>query len=245
DNDFGIIVERGREGVSREEKRHFLENAIVPPETYQLPYEERLNTTRGRVEKRYLKHSDLRDQRSRWISFSPKSGGLFRRPCFFFSTVRNSSFVDKPFSRWKNIWCSGKGIDCYIEKTYHIDAVDKALSFLDPSAHISANIDEKARRKQELGRKTLRTNIEAAIFLAKLGLPFRGHIDYGAVPVIENIERFVGGQGNFPAMLQFGALKNNNEKKTLVEASKIENQESKSSQNAQYHSPMIQNEIID
>lgn len=207
DNDFGIIVGRGREGVSAEEKRHFLQNAFVPPETYELPYEEYL--TRGRTEKRYLKHSDLRDHRARWISFSPKSGGLYCRQkihikpskiilfraCFFFSPVRNSYFVDKPFSQWRNIWGSGKGLGSHVEKGYHIDAVEKALAFLDPAVHIISNIGEDAKRKQEIGRKTLRTNIEAAIFLAKLGLPFRGHADSGPLPIVENIAEFVGDQG--------------------------------------------------
>ena len=109
--------------------------------------------------------------------------------------MRNSVFVDKPFRRWKKLWCNDKGISGHIEKAYHIDAVEEALSFLDPAKHISSTISEEACRKADIGRKTLCSSIEAAILLAKLGLPFRGHMDFGPLPVLENITEFVGDQG--------------------------------------------------
>ncbi|KAH7680275.1 zinc finger MYM-type protein 1-like protein, partial [Aphelenchoides avenae] len=236
-NDFGRAVEEGRSRVTSDEKARWLERdqSWKPPRTFDWPFQ--LRKRNGVDEKRFLKPEDLEREEARWISYSQLKKGLFCRACFFFSTVRNAAFVDKPYTRYGYLWGRENGITHHITREYHVQAVDSAQLFLKPIGHIDRNFSETDRRVNDAGKHVMKPKIEAAILLAKLGLPFRGRRDGGEIQIIEQISEFTGEEGCFRALLQFGALKSSVEKEALEEANRL-------SGYASYFSPNIQNQLI-
>lgn len=71
--------------------------------------------------------------------------------------------------------------------------------------------------------------VEAAIFLAKQGLPFRGHDDSGPLDMIESMKDYNSNEGkhiqvcfenvlgHFRGLVKFGALKSEKDHKFFVE----------------------------
>uniref|UniRef100_A0A914ENR4 HAT C-terminal dimerisation domain-containing protein n=1 Tax=Acrobeloides nanus TaxID=290746 RepID=A0A914ENR4_9BILA len=186
--------------MSDKEKKLFLKNPYKPPTNFDWPY-----VTRQNGERRFLRPRHLEVPEAEWISYSPRLKGLICRACYFFAKSftghnsafnRQSAFVEKPFTRFGHITSRTCGIPYHSLLDYHKNAVDAARVFLDSSLSndIMKVMDQEFNEQHELLGQVIRTKVEAAIFLAKRSLSFRGHIDSGQLLIIENMQEFVGNE---------------------------------------------------
>jgi hypothetical protein len=200
-NDFGLAV---GEKLSDVDKLRFLTNFYTPPESYAWPTATRID--RGRTITCRLRCSEL--LKYPCFAYSPKLDGVFCTYCALFaanevgrSKVQTGVFVNVPFQRYTH-W-SGK-VSEHLSRNYHVDAATKAESFiaamLNPSNKISVKLDRAAQRQIDNNRRVLVPIIESIIFLARCGIPLRGHRDSGRISCSASCADVEVDQGNFRAL---------------------------------------------
>jgi hypothetical protein len=152
------------------------------------------------------------------------------------SKVQTGVFVNIPFRRYTH-W-AGK-ISEHLSRSYHVDAATKAelciTAMQNPSRDISVQLDTAAKREIYSNRRVLVPIIESIIFLARCGIPLRGHRDSGRISCPLSCADVDTDQGNFRALLQFKAASGDN-----VLACHLASAHA----NAVYVSPRIQSDII-
>ena len=178
-----------------------------------------------------------------WLSYSALLRGGICRCCILFTEgpKRGGSrgslpgvFVLSPYQHPYNKALGKDGILPSHEKNaVHVQAVERADLFRQNYCHPEERIDARLQSQQEKqaneNKEILRHIVMAVEFLAKQGLPFRGHrddrVDFGVMD---------DNKGNFIATLQLMAKDNSILQKHLLNASK----------NAKYTCKSVQNEII-
>jgi hypothetical protein len=150
----------------------------------------------------------------------------------------DNKLITEPFNHWK------KALDKFIthEQTlYHQQAnMELQRAFSRPS--FQEEQDEARRRLREIvatNRKDMKAIITILIFLCKQGLPLRGHRGETISDLVSSSAR--GNPGNFLALLKLVAEFQPSlwDRFTRAAAARQENR-----QISTYHSPAIQNEII-
>ena len=205
-NDFGLAI--GHK-LSDADKVRFLTNLYTPPESYAWPTATRVDrgkTITCRLDRsKLLKHSCL--------AYSPKLNGVFCIYCSIFAAdevgrakVQTGVFVNAPFRRYTH-WSAE--VAEHLSRMYHADSATKPEAFIasmrDPNKDITVQLDVAAGRQVNENRQVLVPIIESIIFLARCGIPLRGHRDSGRISCIETCADVQGDQGNFRALLQFKA----------------------------------------
>ena len=177
--------------------------------------------------------------RWRWLAYSEVQGGAFCKFCALFSSF--GGIGDQPlgqlcslkFNNWK----------CAIEKfsnheicQYHKNSIATVENLSKIASKkqlpIDLQLDNKARRQVLENRKNIVPIIETIFLCGRQCLALRGHRDSGPISVDEEPEE---NDGNFRSLLRFRSKTDNDLKQALTS----------SNRNAQYLSPLIQNEIID
>ncbi|KAI6650759.1 52 kDa repressor of the inhibitor of the protein kinase-like isoform X1 [Oopsacas minuta] len=102
-NDIGIVIGKTAD-LSDHDRLNLLNNAFVPSIGFDWPYQNR--TSKGKVEKRYLKKEHF--DRCRFLTFSLAKGGLFCRYCVLFPVQskgnKYESFIIKPFTNYARLF---------------------------------------------------------------------------------------------------------------------------------------------
>lgn len=174
-----------------------------------------------------------------WLIFSPSTNGAFCKYCSLFCTVvgqqssQGGKLVTYPFNNWKK---AKEEFKKHAETNYHQQCKIKASNFLSVCAgtleKIDLQIDKAKKERIEINRARLSPIIKSIIFLAKMGLSFRGHRDSGPLNLDEPFSK---GEGNFRALLKFRAEGGDQVLKDHI---------ANSNANSQYTSWQTQNEII-
>jgi hypothetical protein len=144
--------------------------------------------------------------------------------------------VSIPFRRYTH-W-SGKTSE-HLSRNYHVDAAAKAESFIavmrNPAREISVQLDSAAQREIDSNRRVLVPIIETIIFLARCGIPLRGHRDSGRISCPASFADVETDQGNFRGLLQFRAASGDSVLACHLASAPA---------NAVYVSPRIQSDLI-
>ncbi len=152
------------------------------------------------------------------------------------SKVQTGIFVSIPFRRYTH-W-SGKTSE-HLSRNYHVDAAAKAESFIavmrNPTREISVQLDSAAQREIDSNRRVLVPIIETIIFLARCGIPLRGHRDSGRISCPASFADVETDQGNFRGLLQFRAASGDSVLACHLASAPA---------NAVYVSPRIQSDLI-
>jgi len=168
--------------------------------------------------------------------------GAICKYCALFSTghagkgwQRLKCFVTEPFNKWKNALENFKN---HSKCDYHKTCVQMANDFIkifnNKSKHVATLLDTGKCAQVEANRRRLRPMIETIILCGRQELPLRGTDDAGDVGF--GSEEPSQNDGNFRALLRM--------RYKCGDPNLIFHVENLSA-NAQYFSPLIQNEIID
>ena len=248
-SDIGTLVEKAggswetlqnlSSKLSDEQRRQFLTKPYKPGQSKALhshPVTKNNKTWTVSFQKAWL-------DRFPWLSYSNVADGGLCRYCILFpeQPPRGGNQGGTPgvliLSAYQYSYAKALGKDgvlvCHEQSQMHRNAqklVDIFLhTQLNPHAHIDTQLLRQANHQEQTNKEILREIVRAVEFLAKQGLPFRGHRD-SKVYFAEDSSN----KGNFVATLQLLGKSNQTLQDHLLSAQK----------NAKYSSKTIQNEII-
>jgi len=216
--------------LDNDEKLDILENIWIPGNKFIFPS----------VGKRNLKFQLKWLGKWSWLVYSNVANGVYCKFCFLFGTGYGGMGNQKlgymcttVFNNWKD------AIERFYNHqncAYHMDSIEIADNLIkirfDKQLPINQQLDNKLKEEVIKNRKMIIPIVEAILFCGKQGLPLRGHRDSGLISVLKEPDN---NEGNFRALLRFRAKIDDD----------FENFLTRSKRNAQYTSPIIQNEIID
>jgi len=239
-NDFGFAIKAAcEEKLSDFDKLRFLVDFYTPPETFKWPSATRLD--RGKIITCKLRRSELLLHRC--FAYSQKLDGVFCQYCALFcsdevgrSKIQTGLFVSLPFRRYTH-W-SGD-VQQHLSRQYHADCTVRAEAFIsamrNPKKAITTQIDSAVQRQIENNRRMLVPIIESILFLARCGLPLRGHRESSDMKCIPQCSEITSNEGNLRALLHFKASSGDNA---------LANHLKNASRNALYISHDAQSDII-
>ncbi|KAI6656070.1 hypothetical protein LOD99_11349 [Oopsacas minuta] len=203
-NDIGTVVGNTAE-LSDHDRLNLLKNAFVPSIGFDWHYQNR--TSKGKVEKRYLK-KELFD-RYRFLRFSLAKGGLLCCYCVSFPEQskgnKYESFVIKPFTNYARLFGSQGAVSNHTTTDYHRCSIVKAKEFLKRSKDRSMRIENilNSNRVQQIkdNHDRLKPIIKSILFCGRNGLALRVHRDNGDL----TLDQPTDNDGNLRALLQFRA----------------------------------------
>jgi hypothetical protein len=183
----------------------------------------------------YVKESKSGSVTRKWLVYSPRSDKMFCFTCMLLADRKDTT------SLYADVWtnpCNGvsrfrKGLEKiknHETSNVHIQAENELLLLkvrLSKDETVIHKLVELERRQIEENRRLVKRLIDVALFLAKQGLPFRGHREYSCMGTSVN-------EGNFLETCKLLS------KYDAVLAKHI----SESKRNETYFSHTIQNEII-
>ncbi|PAA56516.1 hypothetical protein BOX15_Mlig007787g1 [Macrostomum lignano] len=202
-NDIGYAVELRRDGkLDTATRLRFLKDCWVPPQGYSFPFT--LKSDKGNVHKRYLSHQHLTGHNA-CFAYSAKLGGVFCKYCVLFLPTNFAihgqtvdAFVGTPCTKFDVITTKLKK---HLQCDYHrSDSVIKADALLS-GTNVGHMLDVSRAKLVKENRERLKHVIEPIEFLARCGLAFRGHRDFGPIKVHPD-GTIDYDKGNFVALLQ-------------------------------------------
>ncbi len=182
-------------------------------------------------------------QKFPWLSYSNVLEGGICRHCVLFPEKpnRGGSQGAKPgvlvLSAYQRPYTKALGKDgilvCHERSLMHRHATESAdlfrLSYDNPSTRVDSRLLKQQEQQAEKNREILRQIVYGVEYLAKQGLPFRGHREDKIDFSVSSVNR-----GNFIALMQLLGKSNTTLQEHLLHCPK----------NAKYTSKTIQNEII-
>jgi Domain of unknown function (DUF4371) len=248
--DIGLA--RKNYSLTANERLRLLTTEWVPSTGFVWPYSFRTN--KGKTSKRYLGPQHFVREYD-CFSFSAAKNGVFCKPCVMFAPdavggVKLDRLVKTPLQDYSRLTGADGFLTSHIQKSYHEDSAKLARQFVATmklQKDVAQQVNSAAAAEIERNREALKRILLALEFHGRLGLPLRGHRDYGQlqVPSVElenkdvletNASSIDYSQGNFRATLQL-MLQCNDEvmRQHLCTAGK----------NSTYISPMSQNALIE
>ncbi len=217
--------------MTDEKRMQFLENAWAPEASFSFPGSG----------KRNLKFQYKWFSRWNWLVYSKKMDGAFCKYCCLFHTETAGKgshqavgkLVREPYCRWKD---AVENFNLHQKSSYHQDNVLKALNFsrvyTGTQGSVELQLDSAVRDLIMRNRTILSSIIKTVIFCGRQCLPLRGHRDDGPF----NFDKMVTeNEGVFRALIRFRIEAGDTQLKKHLDYGP---------KNAQYLSPIIQNEII-
>ncbi|KAL4142042.1 hypothetical protein QTP88_004574 [Uroleucon formosanum] len=165
-----------------------------------------------------------------WLVYSPRSNKMFCFPCFLFRTISQHHYQwSDPFKGVSNFRKGHEKIVKHEQSNEHKIAEREYLILrtrIKNDSTVVHNIILARKKEKEHNRNVLKRLIDLSLFLAKNGLPFRGHR--------ENFSYKTPNQGLFIELVKLVSKYDAVLAKHLAESNK----------NETYLSHMIQNDII-
>lgn len=224
-NDISNFVKKS---MSNAEKVERFKNIWTPPVTFTFPFSEQ--------NKRKLKFQLRWFNSWKWLVYSSFEDGVFCKYCVFFNDSSSKNclvkFCLEKFSNWN------KAVETFnhhekstvhklcVERSHDIFQIEERVV---DSIHIQ--LDKNIKSQAAKNRMALEPIIETILFCGRQGLPLRGHRDSGPI----ELEDITSSQGNFRELLKYRCKTDENLKNHLELGAK----------NAQYVSPVIQNEVLE
>jgi hypothetical protein len=209
------------DGISNAKKCHLLFHHVQPPTS--------LPTTFSHGCHRKFNIDWLR--KYPWLRYSVKLDGVFCGPCALFlsESRRNDKglLVNRPFSNWVKI---SEALQKHSKHFYPCDCVQLTdaikVSLENPASRVDMMLSRSLQSQMTENKHILQQIVRGIIFLARQGLPLRGHRE-NAVPK--------SNPGNFLALL-----------KSYAEVDSIlhKHLNQPNARNVTYLSPASQNEVI-
>lgn len=167
-----------------------------------------------------------------WLEYSEDNDALFCLACYLFPTLSNNrktnlgnAFSLGGFRNWKKL---DEGLQKHLgsgTRSYHSLALDKCKALMTARNDIQAIVQTVNASQAVENTTRLMASVDVAMFLAKQGLPFRGHDERDA-----SVNR-----GNFLELLDFVAAYNDSVRRVVL---------NNAPQNLRLSSPEVQKEIV-
>lgn len=218
--------------LTDKQKKNIITNPFVPDESFSFP-------TRN-FGKRKLRFRREWVESWEWLTYSPTRNGVFCKYCVVFSSGTAGkgshqtlgSFVSKPFDNWKDATERFREHSAAKYHQFSKLCAENFLRVMDSAAiDVASQLNDQRRKEKERNRSALKPIVETIIFCGEQELPLRGDKDSGPL----TLEKPFSKDGKFRALLRYRASYDDILKDHIL----------KSSKNATYFSPIIQNEIID
>ena len=213
--DIGLAVGK-RSSFTEEQKYAILGNPWKPPVAFEWPFTER--KCKDKVLKKYLGPQHFQNQYS-CFSYSQSKQGIFCKACVFFGPecVRGQSLgnlVRFPLQNYARLLGRGGYLTNHVQSPYHeaaTDAMNEWMKCVQSGAkRVDLQLNKKADAELKSNRAIISRILYALEYHGRLGLPLRGHRDFGDLPIPEscsldmpsNVSSIDFTQGNFRSTLQ-------------------------------------------
>lgn len=140
------------------------------PEMHKFPQITRYNRPRSFLRKWLTTHS--------WLVYSQSMQGAFCRVCVLFSS-QTPGVGQLVKTKLVELERGNKVCVEHSQKKYHLNALTAAEDFLrtyqDHTQTIISKLNEQQRKSAEIMHKGVKSIVKSVAFLARQGMPFRGH----------------------------------------------------------------------
>ena len=146
-----------------------------------MPFEER--KTKGRIEKRFLRHNHLSNKP--WLAYSHVKNGLFCKICLLFGTQQGQQghklgrLVHEPLKKYARLLGPDGPLYAHEHTNYHKDNVLRAHDFkrMVPQQHIDSRLTTQRQEQIAKNKHILSSIVRAILVCGRSGYALRGHRD--------------------------------------------------------------------